>query len=518
MNTLGFLSILPIIAAIGLAILLKEVALALFVAIFLAGFILSGTFTGMMHLVMEDWLIDTLKDADHIKVLLFSLFIGGTVGILSKSKTSNAFVNSLKTFAKSKKSGQLTIWFSGLIVFFDDYANCLIVGNSMRSFADKLKISRAKLAYIVDSTAAPIASISIISTWIAFQVGLIDTTFKKMGVSLNAYEFFIEGIFYNFYAIFTLFFVFLIAYTGIDFGPMREAEILAAKQDPNLPQDNKTEDAIKTRKTDILIFLLPIITLVLVTIGYLYFDGLANLEGQTNPALFNIIGNADSYSAILYGSFAALSMALILALIFKKLNLRETTTGIFDGFRELLEASSILILAWCLSNALSDLGASAYLVQILQSSVSAWALPTLVFILSALVAFSTGTSFGTIALMIPVTLPLAIALTDSYSIHLAVSSAVLGGAVLGDHSSPISDTTIMASMGTGCDHIEHVKTQLPYALFVGLICVIFGTLPVGFGAPIWLCLLSGLFACFVGLYLIRLRLNKGSVHLPRFVS
>lgn len=504
----GILSIFPIICAIMVAVAIRQVALGLFSALLLAALFLSdGSLLPALHLTIEDWLLNSLYDKDHLKILLFSFFIAGTIGLLNASHAASAFISLISRWANNRTRAQVSMWGAGLVVFFDDYANCLIVGNCMRKLADTMRISREKLAYIVDATAAPIASVSLVSTWIAFQVGLLDTTFKTLNMNPEPYEFFIESIPYNFYALFTLFFVFLVARFGFDFGPMAKAESKALST-PILQADERSINLARGSAT----FLLPILTLLGTTFASLYIGG-TNVVGSNAP-LFKIIGSADAYDSMVRGSFAALFVALVLTLGLRMASLEKGMKAVFDGIRNLIEPLAILILAWALSSALGQLGTAAYMVQVLGSSVPEWSLPTIIFITSALLAFATGTSFGTLGLMIPLGLPLAVALTDSHVIHLACTAAIMGGAVLGDHASPISDTTIMSSMGAGCDHVEHVKTQLPYVTVVGLICIFFGTLPVSLGVPLWLCLCSGLAACFLSLhslsrFSVRLHLARG---------
>ena len=506
----GLFSVAPIICAIVISVAIRQVALGLFAALLLAGLLISkGAVLPAFQITIEDWLLNSLHDKDHLKILLFSFFIAGTIGLLNASRAAAAFISLISRWAKTRAKAQVAMWGSGLVVFFDDYANCLIVGNCMRKLADSKRISREKLAYIVDATAAPIASISLISTWIAFQVGILDTTFKTLNMNPEPYGFFLESIPYNFYALFTLFFVFLVASQGYDFGPMAKAESEA------LAQKEQTELASTINPLwGSVVFILPIFTLVSITFASLLIEG----SQKTGPGapLFQIIGAADAYNAMVRGSFSALLVALTTVLISQIATLEKSMGAIFDGIRNLLEPLSILILAWALSSALGNLGTATYMVNMLGDSLPQWSLPTIIFVTSASLAFATGTSFGTLGLMIPLGLPLAVALTDSHTIHLACTAAIMGGAVLGDHSSPISDTTIMSSMGAGCDHMQHVKTQLPYVLAVGLICILFGTLPVALGVPLWICLVSGLGACFLSLQgLSRFRIRP---HLARGVA
>ncbi|MBN4077279.1 Na+/H+ antiporter NhaC family protein [Sulfobacillus acidophilus] len=506
MNTFGIFSLLPILVAIFLAISFRNVILALFVAIWLAGtiFLHGNPILGLIHAV-DKLLINSLTDSDHIRIIVFSLLVGAMIGILSKSGATSAFVEIVGRFAKGRRSAQILTWFSGLFIFFDDYANCLIVGNAMRSLFDKLKISRQKLAYLVDSTAAPVASISLISTWVAFQVGLIEDSLAKSNIATDAYSFYIQGIAYNFYPIFTLVYVISIGALGKDYGPMLTVEKSIKNKklaviDPVLKKD--TAHA-KSAPTNLLfwLFLLPVFTLIGVALSVLWFEGKQDLPA--NAAIFEILGNADPYSAMMKGGLSALILSLIMCLGLKILPLKYTMNALSSGMRDLFDAVVILALAWALSSGVAELGAADYLVGLLQDTLPPMLLPTLVFILAAIVSFSTGTSYGTMGILMPIVIPLAFAISpENSSLPIAACASVLGGSVFGDHCSPISDTTVMSSMGSGCDLLEHVRTQLPYALVTAAITIIFGTLPVGFGFPALACLLLGAGACVLSVHLL----------------
>jgi len=493
----SLLSLLPALIAVVLALWTRNVILSLFAAVWTAGTMMNGwnPLAGLYHSV-DPYIVDAAADRDSMKVTIFSLFVGGAVGVMSKGGGTNALVEAIVSKAKTRRSGMLVTWLSGMLVFFDDYANCLVVGASMKPLCDKLKISREKLAYLVDSTAAPIASIALVSTWIGYEVGLMGDGLEAAGSDVDAYAFFIEGIGYRFYSIFTIVFVGAIAFFGRDFGPMLSAEKTAL---------NRVDDGIGLAQKDSnpalpLLAIVPILTLIGVTFGHLWVVGSAAAaeEGIANPALFEIIGGADGYDAMLQGSLAGMVTAMILALALRALDLKATFAAAVDGMTTLFPALVVLMLAWALGSGMADLRAADYLVAVLSDSLHPALLPTVVFVISAGIAFATGTSFGTMGIVMPIVIPLSFALAPGDPvIALAASGAVLSGACWGDHCSPISDTTILSCVGTDCEVSAHVKTQLPYATACGLISILLGTLPIGFGAPLWLVAPLGILACIL---------------------
>ena len=483
------LSLLPALLAVVLALGTRNVLLSLFSACWLGGALVTGSVFGGLYQVIDPWLLDAVADRDHVKVTLFSLFVAAMVGILSKSGGTSAMVQVLIRVATTRRRGMVVTWLAGMVVFFDDYANCLIVGSSMRALSDKLQISREKLAYIVDSTAAPIASVALVSTWIGYEVGLMGDGLAAAGITdIDAYAFFIQGIPYRFYSLFTIVFVGAIAFSGRDFGPMLQAE-----ENLELPQDEAESSETEHPAWRALLAIVPIGVLILVTGAVLWIDGSAG--AAPGAALFEVLGNADGYNAMLKGSLAGMLVAAILSLGTRSLKLKATFDAGLDGMGSLFEALAVLFLAWSLGTAMGELQAAAYLVDLLGDSLPAAMLPTAVFVVSAATAFATGSSFGTMGIVMPIALPLSFALSDDPMIALAASGAVLSGACWGDHCSPISDTTILSSVGAGCQVSRHVKTQLPYAMLCGLVAVVLGTIPVGFGAPVWLVLPMGMVAC-----------------------
>lgn len=503
----AWLSILPPLIAIGMALVFKRVVPALFLGVWLgawmaAGFSLTGLFVGTLETI-EIYILNALANESHVAIILFSLMIGGMVGIISKNGGTYGIVERIIGWAQTPKRGQLATGGLGIGMFFDDYANTLIVGNTMRPVTDRLRISREKLAYIVDSTAAPIACVALVTTWIGYQVGLVGTAVEMIdGYDEGAYSIFLNSLAYSFYPWLALFFVFVVAFSGRDFGPMARAEIRARTTGELLgPNANVDETASEDNdelapKEDVPLraynAIIPILVLVGGVLGGLYVTG----EGDT---IQDIIGSADSYTALLWGSLLGVLAAAGLSIGQRLLSLEETVEAWYGGLKSMLFAMIILILAWALSDITEVLHTADYLVSILGTTLAPGIVPAIVFILAAATAFATGSSWGTMGILMPLVVPLVwavlqannMASPEHYHIMYSSVSCVLAGSVWGDHCSPISDTTILSSMASGCDHIDHVRTQLPYALSVGAVAIGIGTIPAGFGFPWWLSLAIG---------------------------
>ncbi|RYM36071.1 Na+/H+ antiporter NhaC family protein [Brumimicrobium glaciale] len=527
----GWLSLLPPLIAIILALIFKEVLSSLFIGIFIGaatiGFYgggISGIFAAFFT-VLDHYILDALLDPGHASVILFSVIIGSIVAIISKNGGMQGVVNRLIKYATNRKSGMLTAYFLGLAIFFDDYANTLVVGNTMRPITDRLKISREKLAYIVDSTAAPIAAIAFITTWIGAELTYITDGISKIemqqGVVIteSAYGIFINSLAYSFYPIFTLFFVFFLLYKQRDFGPMYKAEIKTLKEgntadtvtNRELEEFNPVKNAkIKAYNAIIPIFIVIsgtflglLVTGISASNSFLLENGIdlsngtwaaIGTEGGDQVGFFRklgiVIGNADSYVALLWSSMAGLAAAIVMTVSQRIMSLKEAMDAMIVGINTMMPAVVILILAWSLAGVTESLSTAEYLKAFFGSDFShVWVIPALTFVLSAFIAFSTGSSWSTMALMYPLVIPLsfAVAAGDPNFSEMAILyntiASVLAGSVLGDHCSPISDTTILSSLATSCDHIQHVRTQMPYALSVGAVALFIGVIPTAFGVP-----------------------------------
>jgi len=508
-----WLSILPPLLAILLALVFKEVIASLFVGIFVGTLIpavfnhgVLGIFSALFTIV-DTYVIKALNDSGHLSVIVFSMLIGATVSVISKNGGMKGVVDILSIYAKSRRSGQLVTWLLGILIFFDDYANTLIVGNTMRPVTDKLKISREKLSYIVDSTAAPIAAIAFVTTWIGAELGYIQEGLESMtGINESVYHIFLNSLQFSFYPILALLFIFLIIYFKRDFGPMVKAEeraILGESDDElltvhqNEMKDFEPNDGTKFRWYNAVI---PIFVIVSVTvIGLLYTGWDVDVWNQQDSSfgwkLSETIGNSDSYTALLWSSLLGLLTAVLFTLIQRILSIHEVVGSIMSGFKTMLTAMIILVLAWSLSNITGDLHTADFLTNLLSGHMAPFVFPATTFVLSALVAFSTGSSWGTMAILYPLLMPLSWAICGEYEMDYESSiaifyntiSCVLAGSVMGDHCSPISDTTILSSLASSCNHIEHVRTQLPYALTVGFVSLLFGTLPSALGVHPFIC-------------------------------
>ena len=509
----GWLSILPPLLAILLALIFREVLIALFAGIYLGAiFLYDYNILAAFLRVIDTVLIDILADRDHIFIILFTMLIGGVVGIISANGGTMGLANKIIKWAKTPRSGMLASWFMGVIIFFDDYANSLIVGNMMRPITDKLKVSREKLAYIVDSTAAPVASLVVISTWIGYELGLIGDGLKIVHSNLSSYDVFIRSLVYRFYPIAALVFVFLNAFLKRDFGPMLSAERKARRE--GVKDEAITGEAerigIKAYRHERPRWynaIIPILIILIGTLVGLIITGKNELSasGSTVYNLQAIISHSDSYSSLLWGSFSAAFVAIIMTVAQRLRKLNETIEAFMSGLQSMLVAIVILIFAWGISKITADLHTADYLISLLVGNIDIRLLSTLVFAVCAATSFATGTSWGTMAIVMPIVIPLtyrmggAEGLTpDLINITLvSVVGSVLAGSVFGDHCSPIADTTILSSLASGCNHIEHVRTQLPYATFVGIVSVLFGTLFTSYGVSAWIAYLL-IFASMVG--------------------
>jgi Na+/H+ antiporter NhaC len=513
-----WLSVFPPLIAILMALLLREVFVSLFLGI------LSGTtiiyfyqghnffvalFKGILALV-DTYVLDSLTDSGHMSIIIFSTTIGGMVHLITRNGGMQGVVNRISRFATTARSGQLATWTMGIAIFFDDYANTLVVGNTMRPVADRLRISREKLAYIVDSTAAPVASVAFVTTWIGAELSYIQDGIETIGINESAYTVFLHSLGYSFYPFLALIFILILIFSGRDFGPMYPAEVRARSgmtdlKHPSGPEDKSQGDIlamIQGKKARPFNALIPVLVIIIGTIAGLVFTGWNKAVWDDSSLSYlskvsKTIGAADSYAALLWSSLSALVVAVVMTLSQRLLSLKLTIESVVDGFKSMLPAVLILTLAWSVALITKHLHTADFISQLLlRLSFSPYLVPALTFILGALVAFSTGSSWGTMAILYPLILPSAWMLTHQQGmehehallIFYNVVSAVLAGSVLGDHCSPISDTTILSSLASQCNHIEHVRTQMPYALTVGSVALLAGTIPAAFGLSMWLLL------------------------------
>ena len=502
----GWLALLPPIVAIVFALAFKQVVIALLAGVWLGSLVVTG-FHPVISItrIVDHYVINTLagpdEGVDHMSILIFTLLLGGMVGITSRMGGMHGIVARVSKLATSARRGQFTVWLMGMIIFFDDYTNTLIVGNSMRPLTDRLRISREKLSYIVDSTAAPITALAVITSWIGFQISLINQSFVSMGVERNPLTTFVSSLPFSFYPILAVLFVLLIVISGRDYSLMLKAERRArstgkVNSDDAVPLSTLDSDAISLAEgvTPRLVNgILPIGTVIIVTFVGLLVTGRASLidSGADSFGIFDMLKESNSFTALLWSSFAGCVVAAILALTQRLLDVRDTVEAWVNGIKSMVTAFVILVLAWCIGMVCVELHTAGFLVHHLAGILSPRFLPMLVFLLAIGISFSTGTSWGTMSILTPIVIPLVYGTTatagltasEMEPVLLASIASILSGAVFGDHCSPISDTTIMSSMASGADHIDHVRTQLPYALTVGAVTLICGYLLTALGLP-----------------------------------
>ncbi len=502
----GWVSVLPAVLAITIALTLRNVIPALLLGLWigataLRSFTLEGAGRGLLD-SFQVFVTGAIADFDRASIILFTMMIGGMVGIITRNGGMASIVRTIVSRAKTAIGGQVAVWLMGLMIFFDDYSNTLVVGNTARSLTDHLKVSREKLAYIVDSTAAPVACIALITTWIGYQIGLVDQALASIPAlsDVQAYSVFIHSIPYSFYPILAIIFVLMISASGLDFGPMYKAEVRArngsvkpetGEELPAIQGDElEPKDKIPLRAFNAFV---PIIALIIALMVSLVLLG----EGDT---MVEILETTSPYQAMMYSSFVGVLVAAALSIGQRILSIHETVDAWYGGLRATLFGMIILVLAWSLSDLTATLNTAQYLVTLLADSLPVALIPAIVFVLAAFTAFTTGTSWGTMAILMPLIIPLGWAvmtvngIADASGMHILYSSVAccLGGAVWGDHCSPISDTTVLSSVASGCDHIEHVRTQLPYAMLVGIVGLSVGTIPGGFGMSPWISIVIGI--------------------------
>lgn len=539
----GWLSLLPSLVAIVLAIATRRVVLSMFLGIFVGALVTNGgnPFSAVSDtFVLHLW--TSLIEEDRLHVFAFTVLMGAMVGVIERSGGMSGLVRVVSRWAKNRQRGQLATWLLGLLVFFDDYANTVLLGNTLQPLCERLKISKEKLSYLVDSTAAPVAGLAVISTWVAGEIDFIRSgldSLETSTASVSAFTLFIQSIPYRFYVLWSLVFVFLVGLMQRDFGPMLAAEraCLAAP----IPERRAGAGGTTIRPSGWWNAVIPIVVTVMAVLVLLYRSGTASLragEIAEDASLWQIFGEANSYFALLWGSFIGLVTAIVLGLGQRLLTWHETEDATAHGAKLMLPALAVLWLASSLSamtghdpvpgfEPSADEGQAypvrdyrlytgEFLAGLIQpaddatlvespgrTGLAPW-MPTIVFVLSAGISFATGTSWGTMAIVMPVAIPLAYGALGASSavgwgndpVMICTIGSVLAGSIFGDHCSPISDTTVLSSQACGCEHTAHVWTQLPYAFLVGIVSIICGTMPVGFGWPVWLTLPAGCLALF----------------------
>lgn len=594
----GWMSLLPPIVAIVLAIITRRIVLSLVLGIFAGALVMSGgdPLTALGH-TWETHLWSTLIDPGKMRMLSFTLLMGGMVGVITRSGGMQGLVKLITPYASNRRRGQLATWMLGVVVFFDDYANTMLLGSTLQPVYERLRISKEKLAYVVDSTAAPVAALAPLSTWVAIEIDSIASGLETVDTDLGAFGLFVSSIPYRFYVWMALFLVPMTVILGRDFGMMAKAErrTLAGEDLPNTEQ----ELGEQPKPSSWLNAMLPILATLLVVVCLVYSTGAESVcskaaedlsaelseneyaidaallqkvkdaaatgnvsdtraavatltsavdtvaPGVTadskpfNPklSLQDIFGAASSTLALQYGALVGLILAMLLSWGGRILSFDELISSAFSGARIVLPAVAILWCAAAMSRMTTSdsvtgdettvayefkdhrLYTAEYLTPILAGPqrsaeseevqvgglVSVEFLPSVVFLLAAVVAFCTGTSWGTMGILLPLSVQTAFAMLNADGVAITANNpilvssvgGVLAGAVFGDHCSPISDTTVLSSQWSGCDHLAHVWTQLPYALLAAAVSVLLGTLPIGFGVSVWILLPLQLLAMYL---------------------
>ncbi|MFC6613709.1 Na+/H+ antiporter NhaC family protein [Halopenitus salinus] len=501
MAEFGAASLIPPLLAIALAIVTRKAVLSLFLGIWSGGILQAGgpnllsdptgwasgvVSAGFGFFPTFDWIIAAVSDEFHATIIVFTLFLGSGVAMVWNLGGSYAIRDWALARLDTQRKGGLAIGALGVILFFDDYANTAIVGSAMKDASDRLRISREKLSYIVDSTAAPVATLGI-SSWVAFQLSLIDDGYEAAGVSDHppVFEVFVNSVPFNMYSILAIVMVFLIVGTRRDFGEMLTAERRAwttgkvNRDDARPMQDVAAELGEPAADHPRLInFLGPVAVLVGVTIATaLWTGGFTASAFASDPtgALWSGVTNAAYDQALMYGSFAMIVSGFVLGKLQGVVSLGEATDTTIEGFGIMLTAISILALAWGIGEVVNALGTGEYVAGVAESVVNPAILPALVVVIAAFMAFSTGTSWGTMGILTPIVIPVAWTITGGgaagHTLVAAMVGAIFSGAIFGDHTSPISDTTVLSATFTGADLIDHVRTQLYYAVTVGVVAI-----------------------------------------------
>ena len=526
----GILTLLPPLVAIALAFITKETVLSLFIGVFVGEFMLCCNDLNIISTAINAFLdlgsqvISCMADPWNAGIILQCLLIGGVIQLITKMGVAKALADAFAKRADTPRKAQLFTWVLGLCVFFDDYANSLIVGPIMRPVMDKLKVSREKLAFVVDATAAPVAGIAIISTWIGLEISLIAAGFQSVGVTnVTGFGIFLQTIPYRFYNIFILLFIVISALTLYEFGPMKKAEQAARARKENeeiiVPEAPGFDEVkpVEGIKLSVWNAIIPIGTLIIGALIAFYWSGYTTILGGEDQALitlmktaplsfdgiFQALSQSDASVALFQAALLASIVAIVMAVGEQILSIEDAISEWIGGMKTIVITGVILLLAWSLGGVIGEVGTADYLVGVLSSTIPAWIVPALIFILGALISFATGTAYGTMSILMPLAIPLAWAVsTGDMNFTIVCTSGVLTGAIFGDHCSPISDTTILSSMGTSCNHIDHVQTQIYYAIFVACVAVFIGYIPAGLGIPWYICIPVGVVVMFIGLRIL----------------
>ena len=524
---LPWYSIVPPLLAITLAFVTQKVVPSLGVAIAAGAFLsevpgaaldIGAWAEGSGRIVRLFW--NTIRDVGNIQILVFIPLIFVTIELVIRSGGFQGILRWLARCIRGRRSAQGATGLMGVLCFIDDYANAMIVGSMMQPITDRFRISRQKLAFLVDATSAPIAGLAVISTWIAYEVGLLGDTAAQLAIDKNGYSMFFDALAYRFYCWLMIAFVFLHIALRRDFGPMRKAEESVDNENPESPRGRVMPmriDGEAPAHPRAINAILPLGGLLVFHITGLWVDGSGPQLLQEGGSLWStsywrhVISAAKNTHIILdMAGLFGLITALFCAILFAALSARDIRRCFVRGLRRASVPIVILILAWTLKSSCSDLGTGRFLTSMLAGKVPGWLFPPIVFVVASITSFATGTSYGTMAILIPTATPIAFALDgEVYGLITIMSiGAVLDGAIFGDHCSPISDTTIMSSMATSCDLMAHVRTQLPYSVSVATIALLLAYLPSGLGLPSWLSLAIAVAGLFLVLVMVPARVRS----------
>ena len=489
-----FWALVPPVVAIGLALVTKEVYSSLFVGVLMGGILYSGfSFEGTITHIFEDGMISVLSDSYNVGILIFLVILGTMVCLMNRAGGSAAFGQFAADHIKGRVGAELATILLGCLIFIDDYFNCLTVGSVMRPVTDKFKVSRAKLAYLIDATAAPICIIAPISSWAAAVTGFVEGE--------DGFSIFVRAIPYNFYAILTIVMMIGMVLLRTEFGSMKFHEKNALKGDlyttPGRPYDTEKQPEVSVRGT-VLDLLIPIISLIICCmIGMLYTGGF--FSGEDFVTAFS---QSDASLGLTMGSFFGLLITIGLYQVRRVLKFSECMACIPEGFKSMVPAIMILSFAWTLKAMTDSLGADVYVATVVASSARSFLnfLPAIIFVVGCFLAFATGTSWGTFGILIPIVV--AVFENSNPDLMIISISACMAGAVCGDHCSPISDTTIMASAGAQCEHVNHVTTQLPYAIVAAVVSFI-SYIIAGFVQSAWIALPIAIALMLITMLVIR---------------
>ena len=489
-----FWALVPPVVAIGLALVTKEVYSSLFVGVLMGGILYSGfSFEGTITHIFEDGMISVLSDSYNVGILIFLVILGTMVCLMNRAGGSAAFGQFAADHIKGRVGAELATILLGCLIFIDDYFNCLTVGSVMRPVTDKFKVSRAKLAYLIDATAAPICIIAPISSWAAAVTGFVEGE--------DGFSIFVRAIPYNFYAILTIVMMIGMVLLRTEFGSMKFHEKNALKGDlyttPGRPYDTEKQPEVSVRGT-VLDLLIPIISLIICCmIGMLYTGGF--FSGEDFVTAFS---QSDASLGLTMGSFFGLLITIGLYQVRRVLKFSECMACILEGFKSMVPAIMILSFAWTLKAMTDSLGADVYVATVVASSARSFLnfLPAIIFVVGCFLAFATGTSWGTFGILIPIVV--AVFENSNPDLMIISISACMAGAVCGDHCSPISDTTIMASAGAQCEHVNHVTTQLPYAIVAAVVSFI-SYIIAGFVQSAWIALPIAIVLMVITMLVIR---------------